>query len=270
LEGIESHGGPVAALAFSPGGEELVSSGVDGSICLWDLRPDSCYVSSIVATVGKRKGDTEKGCMDPAVACGGRLYPYIFGTHQEEPSPFGKRHRSRRHKASSLAIVQDGSRNTTTLFATHSSTPSRGQIAAYSLFKNEENSCKPDAILHGHLHDVTCLTPIVGAWDNLRVGRYKDGSNTRLLSAGKDDIILSWGIPSPKSDSSETSLHSEIDKFSSNTSHILSILKQQRAHQLERRHHQYQAGSIGGREWYTSINDDDLQPRYSSVDIDSW
>ena len=57
-EGTKSHGGPVMALAFAPGGDDLVSTGLDGGIHHWDMRPESCFVESVAAIGGgnnKRK-----------------------------------------------------------------------------------------------------------------------------------------------------------------------------------------------------------------------
>ena len=48
-EGMKSHGGPVMALTFSPGRDDLVSTGLNGRIHHWDLRPDSCFVESVAA-----------------------------------------------------------------------------------------------------------------------------------------------------------------------------------------------------------------------------
>lgn len=268
MDGIESHGAPVTALAFAPGGEELVSSGSDGNIQLWDLRPDSCFVSSIAATVGKRKYDTERGGMDPSIACGGRLHPLMFGSSKMHSFQSRTQHRARRAKMS-LAIVQDGSRNSTTLFATNPNIYSRGQIAAYSLFKHEEQVGKVDTILHGHLNDVMCLTPVVGAWDNLGLGCYRDKNKTRLLSAGKDGVILSWGIPT-RNDESSNPTDSEINEPSGSRSHILSMLKLQRQHRLERLNRQYREGLISGRDWHNSVYDDTNNAQHDSIDIDSW
>jgi DNA excision repair protein ERCC-8 len=270
MEGKESHNGPVSALVFVPGGEELVSSGSDGSIHLWDLRPDCCYVSPIVATIGKRKCDTQRGGMDPLVACGGRLCPSIFGTSGKETYKAKKRQRARRNATSSLAIVQNGSRNTTTLYATNSSMQSVGQIASYSLFKNSEKGGQPDAhnILHGHLGDITCLTPVVRAWDNLATGCYRDNNNPRLLSAGKDGMILSWGIPA-KNDPADNHADSEMNEPSGSRSHILTMLKLQRQHKLERLNRQYRDGLISGRDWHDSVYDHD-DSQNISVDLDSW
>ena len=272
IGGIESHDGPVLAVAFAPGGEELVSSGFDGSLHLWDLRPDSCCVSSIAATIGKRKWDVEKGGMDPSVACGGRLYPYMFRM-KGNANPKKRRRPtsvSRRDKISSLAIVQRGTRMTTTLFATNSSSCSKSQVAVYSLFKNKEQSNKPISILNGHLSDISCLTPVVGIWDNLGVRCGKYNNKVGLLSAGKDGMILSWGIPA-KDHTSERLLHSGInDRMNDRSNAILSILKQQRQHRLDRLNRQYQNGIISGREWHDSVYEHNNHSQSDSIDIDSW
>ena len=195
--GIESHGTPVTALAFAPGGDDLVSTGLDGKIQHWDLRPDSCFVSSmdaITSGAGKR---------DPSVATGGRLYPTSFtddkskrtGLHGNTSS---KRRRSYHYNKPTLAIIQPGSRSTTTLISTSSSSnaSSRGQIAGYSLFgrRGKEPGCC-DFTLNGHLSDVTCLLPITKAWDCLAINSRSTNANhtVSFLTGGLDGMVLSWG-----------------------------------------------------------------------------
>lgn len=266
MEGIESHGVPVAAIAFAPGGEELVSSGSDGSIHLWDLRPDSCYVSSIVATVGKRKYDTERGGMDSSIAYGGRLYPHIFQSNKIYSSQSHRKRRKRSENTSSLAIVQEGSRDTTTLFVATSNPHTKGQIASYSFFKSQET--ERNAVLHGHLNDITCLIPVTGAWDNLGVGCSRDNNNLRLLSAGKDGIILSWGI-SERNDPNAQSDNLDTFEPSGSRSHILSMLKLQRQHMLERLNRQYRDGLISGRDWRDTVYET-VNIHHDTTDVDNW
>ena len=197
--GIESHGTPVTALAFAPGGDDLVSTGLDGKIQHWDLRPDSCFVSSMDAIT------SGKNSCDPSVATGGRLYPTSFtdgssnnnrtGLHNKASS---KRRRSYHFNKPSLAIVQPGSRSTTTLISTSSSNngASRGQITGYSLFgkRGKEPGCC-DFTLNGHLSDVTCLLPITTTWDNLAVNSRSTNTNhtVSFLTGGLDGMVLSWG-----------------------------------------------------------------------------
>jgi len=198
--GIESHGTPVTALAFAPGGDDLVSTGLDGKIQHWDLRPDSCFVSSMDAiTSGRGKSN------DPSVATGGRLYPTSFtdgsnsnraGLHNKAST---KRRRSYHYNKPSLEIVQPGSRCTTTLLSTSSSNnnaSSRGQITGYSLFgrRGKEPGCC-DFTLNGHLSDVTCLLPITTTWDSLSVNSRSTNTNhtVSFLSGGLDGMVLSWG-----------------------------------------------------------------------------
>jgi hypothetical protein len=113
------------------------------------------------------------------------------------------------------------------------------------------------------------LTPIVGAWDNLGIGCYKDTSNVRLLSAGKDGIILSWGIPPKKP---EVSCHpDDNDEYMGGRSGIASMLRHQRQHRLERLHRQYRNGLISGREWYEISNqENDRSMKEDTVDVDTW
>lgn len=221
-EGIESHGGPVTALAFALGGDDLVSTGLDGRIHHWDLRPDSCFVESVAAIgVGnKRSSSLEReeggGGMDPCVATGGRLMPTCFtttggtkkmvaGSSSSKLSSQKRPLSSRRSKKASLAIIQPGSRSTTTLLSTsNTGSSSKGEIVGYSLFgrRGKEPGGHPDFVLNGHLADVTCLVPIVGMWDNLRVGgtcgNNDDADSTTVnhvnfLTGGRDGMVLSWG-----------------------------------------------------------------------------
>ncbi|KAL7525790.1 hypothetical protein ACHAXR_002599, partial [Thalassiosira sp. AJA248-18] len=202
--GIESHGGPVTALAFAPGGDDLVSAGLDGRLHHWDLRPESCFVSSLSAIGGNKRSG-----MDPSVATGGQLVPTYFTGHGGVNKPTGasktiqRRHPSRRNKTS-LAIIQSGSRSTTTLLSTANTggSASRGQITGYSLFgrRGKEPGGSPDFTLSGHLADATCLVPIVdGMWDNLHVGSYHDTTNhVNFLTGGTDGMVLSWGSSRPR------------------------------------------------------------------------
>eukprot|EP00580_Thalassiosira_gravida_P015246 CAMPEP_0201661052 /NCGR_PEP_ID=MMETSP0494-20130426/3522_1 /ASSEMBLY_ACC=CAM_ASM_000839 /TAXON_ID=420259 /ORGANISM="Thalassiosira gravida, Strain GMp14c1" /LENGTH=728 /DNA_ID=CAMNT_0048139065 /DNA_START=264 /DNA_END=2450 /DNA_ORIENTATION=+ len=217
-QGIESHGGPVTALAFAPNGEDLVSAGSDGRMHHWDLRPDSCFVSSLSAIDGsnnignKRNGG---GTMDPSVAIGGRLAPTHFaykggtttgGENDKLASSTSPSRRRRPRTKTSIAIVQPGSRNTATLLSTvvnnnNNGNSSRGQIVGHSLHgrRDKEPGGNPDFVLSGHLADVSCLVPIVGTWDNLKVGGGggDDGcattSGVNFLTGGKDGMVLSWG-----------------------------------------------------------------------------
>jgi len=193
--GIESHGTPVTALAFAPGGDDLVSTGLDGKIHHWDLRPDSCFVSSMDAIT------SGKNSCDPSVATGGRLYPTSFtdGSSNNNRTASSKRHRYfPHHNKPSLAIIQPGSRCTTTLISTSSSNngASRGQITGYSLFgkRGKEPGCR-DFTLNGHLSDVTCLLPITTTWDNLAVNSRSTNTNhtVSFLTGGLDGMVLSWG-----------------------------------------------------------------------------
>lgn len=271
MEGIESHGGPISAIAFVPSGEELVSSGSDGSISLWDLRPDSCYVSSLAAKVGKTKSNAGRGDMDPAVACGGRLYPFIGGASNNEPFNSRKRQRQQGDSKSTLTIIQDGSRNTTTLYATSSSECSKGQIAVYSLFDDHQsNGGQANAILNGHLDDITCISPVIGSWDNLGTGIYKQ-SNVKLFSAGKDGIILSWGLPAQVDPLDNTMSPPDVNEYiSNNRSHILSLLNQQRQNRLDRINRQYRDGIINSQQWNDSVHDDNDLLQNNFIDTDSW
>mmetsp|Transcript_27018 Transcript_27018/g.57888 ORF Transcript_27018/g.57888 Transcript_27018/m.57888 type:complete len:700 (-) Transcript_27018:713-2812(-) len=203
MRGVESHGGPVTALTFAPGGDDLVSTGLDGRLYHWDLRPDACFVSSVAAIRSMERGG---GGMDPSVATGGRLVPTCFsGVTSKSPS---QRPQSRRIKAS-LAIIQPGSRSTTTLLSTTDNSKPKGQITGYSLFgrRGKEPGGCPDFILNGHLADVTCLVPIVEMWDNMKVGRCDDTiNNLNLLTGGKDGMVLSWGSSRRRSNVSENGI----------------------------------------------------------------
>jgi len=216
-QGIESHGGPVTALAFAPSGEDLVSAGSDGRMHHWDLRPDSCFVSSLSAIDGSNNNNRRNGgrTMDPSVAIGGRLAPTHFafkggtttGGGNDKLASSKSPSRRRRRTKTSIAIVQPGSRSTATLLSTvvnnnsSNGNSSRGQIVGHSLYgrRDKEPGGNPDFVLSGHLADVSCLVPIVGTWDNLKVGGrssddgYDTTSHVNFLTGGKDGMVLSWG-----------------------------------------------------------------------------
>jgi len=191
LQGIESHGVPVSSVAFTPSGDELVSAGVDGKIFHWDLRPDSCFDNTEAALRRKLKqgGATHAG-MDPAVSVGGRLYPTVFNAGQSRSTSGSSKRPSYRRNKSVLAIRQTGSRDTTTLFASTTSVNRDSKIRGYSLCNGTEQF-----VLAGHLGDVTCILP-VSSWDNRKVNCCDDTRyDAKLLTGGKDGVVLSWGAP---------------------------------------------------------------------------
>jgi len=51
--GVELRDCPITALTFAPGREDLVSAGSDGRMHHWDLRRDSCFVSSLTRATPK-------------------------------------------------------------------------------------------------------------------------------------------------------------------------------------------------------------------------
>lgn len=212
--GAISHSGPVTAVTFAPDGDDLVSSGSDGTIRHWDLRPDSCFVSSMAAIGESGRGRRFEeeggggGGGDPSVAMGGRLLPTYFAAEErrsgELPAgvvvpgrpPPPRRRRHRHH----LAIIQPGSRTTATLVSTANdgTNSSRGQITGYSLFggRGKEPGGSPSFVLSGHLADVSCLVPIVGTWESMAVGRRRYTATTNqvnFLTGGMDGMVLSWG-----------------------------------------------------------------------------
>ncbi len=192
FQGVESHGVPVSSVAFTPSGDELVSAGVDGKIFHWDLRPDTHFQSAEAALRRKlRQGGAAHDSVDPAVSMEGRLYPTVFAAGESRSRNLGssKRTSFRRNKTV-LAISQDGSRDTATLFASTTSVSRDSKIHGYSLSNGTEQFA-----LDGHLGDVTCLLP-VSNFDNRRVNccdetRY----DVKLLTGGKDGVVLSWGSP---------------------------------------------------------------------------
>lgn len=203
--GAGSHSGPVTALTFAPDGDDLVSSGLDGKIRHWDLRPRSCFVSSMAAICEGGKGRFgDGGNMDPSVAIGGRLLPTRFAGERGSRLPTGvatgqtqmRRRRPRHH----LAIIQPGSRTTATLFSTvnDGTNSSRGQITGYSLFgcRGKEPGGCPSFILSGHLADISCIVPIVDTWYSMSTGNRRNAAtmnHVNFLTGGMDGMILSWG-----------------------------------------------------------------------------
>ncbi|KAL3764538.1 hypothetical protein ACHAW5_004802 [Stephanodiscus triporus] len=197
--GAESHSGPVAAVTFSPDGDEVVTSGLDGVIRHWDLRPESCFVSSVVALgKGGREGGIVVG--DPSVAVGGRLLPTRFASEGRVKPPPGSANRRRRRRRHNLAIIQPGSRTTATLVSTANdgTNSSRGRIVGYSLYgtRGKEPGGCPSFVLGGHLAEISCLVPIVGIWGDAEVGGRRDAATSNqvnFLTGGMDGMILSWG-----------------------------------------------------------------------------
>jgi hypothetical protein len=218
--------------------------------------------------VGNKKALTERGGLDPAVAVGGRLYPFLFGSGARESLKQTKRQRSRKSKGSSLTVVQPGSRTTAMVY----STTNGNDIAGYWLFgtRGEEPRGTPDVLLQGHLDQIMCLNPVIGTWDNLGIGCHKDNSNPRLLSTGRDGMILSWGIPAHEvSDRELKSLDN--DEYSGNRSNIMTILKRQHQHRIDRLNRHYRDGLISGREWHEISHDDGGAGMHEDpVDVDSW
>ncbi|KAL3822471.1 hypothetical protein ACHAXA_006899 [Cyclostephanos tholiformis] len=74
--GATSHAGPVAAVTFAPDGDDLVSSGLlDGKIRHWDLRPRSCFVTSMAAIGGGRVVSMEVAAAIRPWRLAGDFYP---------------------------------------------------------------------------------------------------------------------------------------------------------------------------------------------------
>ena len=208
MDGSESHGSPVAALAFAPGGDDLASAGSDGIIHHWDLRPSSCFVNpgaAIGDDSARGRASREGGGRgaDPAVAAGGWRAPTCFVSRRGGGRPAETVRR--RERAVALAIIQSGSRSTATLISAgtcDSNSASGEQIAGYSLYgrRAKEPGGHPDFLLRGHLSNITCLVTVDGVWDNLKVGGGNDSSTgaVEFLTGGKDGMVLSWGrsIPS--------------------------------------------------------------------------
>ena len=124
--------------------------------------------------------------------------------------------------------------------------------------------------MNGHLDDITCISPVIGSWDNLGTGIYKQ-SNVKLLSAGKDGIILSWGLPAQVDPLDNTMSPPDVNEYiSNNRSHILSLLNQQRQNRLDRINRQYRDGIINSQQWNDSVHDDNDLLQHNFIDTDSW
>ncbi len=260
FQGVESHGVPVSSVAFTPSGDELVSAGVDGKIFHWDLRPDSCFDSAEAALRRKLKrgGSTHAG-MDPSVSMGGRLYPTVFNAGQNRNSALGssKRQSFRRNK-SVLAISQTGSRDTTTLFASTTSVNRDSKIHGYSLHNGTEQF-----VLDGHLGDITCILP-VSNWDNRRVNCCDDTRyDVKLLTGGKDGVVLSWGAPVSESSGTRNVDESQEgdDDSDGKGEDVVSILRRQRQQRIRWTNCRVQVRDSGGT---TTRTEGCIQ------DVDSW
>ena len=304
LEGIESHGGPVTALAFTPGGDDLVSSGMDGRLRVWDLRPDSCFVSSVAVTSSRATLATKGGQrsrMDPLVSMGGRTAPtYFTGPYRDDVTQGnGCTVSSKKRPIQnpiptvsatkvSLAITQSGSRNTTMLWLaggtssslsfsqskSNNAHPPGSQVTGYSLFgkHGREAGGPPEVVLNGHLDDVTCMSPIIGTWDNLSVG--DDGyagddahSQVMLLTGGADGMVLSWGsAPLLGGDMEE-----EVDEDLTINSHgnsIAALLQRQCQHRRRQQLARFHKGNVNGSEYFR--RNVDLHRKNNLQDKDNW
>ncbi|KAL7500496.1 hypothetical protein ACHAWT_010465, partial [Skeletonema menzelii] len=260
FQGLESHGVPVSSVAFAPSGDELVSAGVDGKIFHWDLRPDSCFDSADAALRSKvRQGGTTYAGVDPAVSIGGRLYPTVFAAGESRSSTLGSSKRpSYRRNETVLAIRQAGSRDTTTLFASTTSVNRDSKIHGYSLYNGTEQ-----CVLNAHLGDVTCLLPISN-FDNRRVNCCDDTRyDVKLLTGGKDGVVLSWGAP-VRNSSYARDAHDDQEGYDDDDGmgdDVVSILRrqrQQRAHRTNCR--------LRGRD----VGDATSQAEDCAQDVDTW
>jgi len=120
--GIQSHGGPVAALSYTPDGKYLVSaSGSDQKIHLWELQPGSE---------------------------GGVLLPTMYlGPSDTAPHPI-----QRNQKKIAFYITQSGSERTTTLWVGGGS--GSCSLLGYAL---HGLGGRPDTTLTGHLDTITSI-----------------------------------------------------------------------------------------------------------------
>eukprot|EP01082_Thalassiosira_pseudonana_P003085 g3551.t1 g3551 contig12:2303120-2304985(+) len=266
MDGIESHGSPVSALAFAPGGEDLVSSGADGSLCLWDLRPNSCYLSSTAAS--------------QAAVFGGRLIPTHYSGVVSNNTLMGSRKRSIHSSIakrlspktkSVLAVIQPGSRNTAmVLSASNASSKQRkNQIIGHSLF-GLNSSGSASVSLTGHLDDVTCLVPIVGNWDNRGANSSDTTSQVKFFSGGKDGMVLSWGVPVRfgNVNRDESDQEKEYNGYDEGHS-ITAILKRQCNHRRHQRNRRFQEGNVSGRHYF-GVQETLSENNLPLHDVDNW
>mmetsp|Transcript_3766 Transcript_3766/g.6973 ORF Transcript_3766/g.6973 Transcript_3766/m.6973 type:complete len:760 (+) Transcript_3766:202-2481(+) len=273
LEGRESHGGPVVSIAFTPGGEDLVSAGLDGHLRVWDLRPDSCFVNPAAVTISRgifASKSAGRNRTDPTVAMGGRMtQTYFTGPYRDRfllsdkncskkkpiqnPLPRVSTSTPTRtqYPKVSLSITQSGSRNTTMLWLAGGTSSSisfsqsrnkndsltGSQIACYSLFGKygKGPGGPPEVVLDGHLDDVTCLTPIVGHWDNLRnssTASFGEDARSKvvLLSGGKDGMVLSWGSSAVGRNELDEDDCARDERYG-NSNSVIAILQRQRERQ---------------------------------------
>jgi WD40 repeat protein len=260
FQGVESHGVPASSVTFTHSGDELVSAGVDGKIFHWDLRSDSHFQSAEAALRRKlRQGGATHDSVDPAVSLGGRLYPTFFAAGESRSSNLvsSKRTSFRRNKTV-LAISQDGSRDTATLFASTTSVSRDSKIHGYSLYNGTEQFA-----LDGHLGDVTCLLP-VSNFDNRRVNCCDDTRyDVKLLTGGKDGVVLSWGSPVGRSScrNANDDQGEYGDDGGRDDNDVISILRRQRQQRARSTNYRLQGRDTGGS---TSLAESGVQ------DVDTW